>query len=498
MNYEKDLFISYAHLDDEPLRLTPEQQGWVSQFHDYLERALAFRMGHKAVIWRDRRKLSGNDIFAREIVEQLSKAAILVSVLSPCYVESEWCRREVEEFCKAAEHNGKVVVDNKSRVVKVVKCPPKNQEPLPAFMKEMEGYPFYVYKDDRPLELDPAWGGDLAQQFTQKILNLAYDLAQLIERLEVTTPCDPQVCVHKPSIYLAQCSHDRREDREHLLSDLKRHGYPVFPDNPLPMDDEESFVAEASRLLAQCSLSIHLVGSTYGVIPDGPSQKSVVVLENKLAVGRSQAVGLRRIIWLPDGTQPRGQEQAQFVESLGRDPEVQYGADLITTGLETLKGAIHATLEKLEGLQLEPAKQARREGSPKLIYVIYDKNDREASRGLRRCLKERGFEVKNPVFEGDAATVRQANQETLAQCNAAILFYGFGDEAWMRTVENDVRKANGYRGAKPPLLPFTYIAGPATDDKRDMIEMDEPNLINGLGGFSEGAIQPLLDALQGA
>src|SRR5215471_10660393 len=103
MNYEKDLFISYAHLDDQPL--TPQQQGWVSQFHAYLDKALTWNLGHKPVIWRDQR-LTGNEKFTNEIAEQLGKAAILISVLSPCYVESEWCRREIEEFCKAAEQNG--------------------------------------------------------------------------------------------------------------------------------------------------------------------------------------------------------------------------------------------------------------------------------------------------------------------------------------------------------------------------------------------------------
>lgn len=495
MNYEKDLFISYAHLDNQPL--TPEQQGWVSQFHESLERALAWSMGHKAAIWRDQ-KLSGNDMFAKEIVEQFSKVAVLVSVLSPCYVESEWCRREVEEFCKAAEQNGKIVVGNKSRIIKVIKRPPKSQEPLPPFMKDMFGYDFYVLKDDSPLELelDPAWGADLAQQYKRKILKLADDIAQLIDTLHGAAPYPAPASSSKPSIYLAQCSRDRRDARETLLSELQILGYNVFPDKPIPTDDEEGFVAEVSSLLTKCSLSIHLVGSSYGTIPDGPRQKSVIVLENELAATRSKTAGLRRIIWLPDGTEARGQEQQQFIEALGRDPETQLGADLISDGLETLKCQIHATLRKLEGGELSVDKQVRRQAGSKLVYLICDKNDRDATRRLRKRLIEGGFEVVIPVFQGDAATVRQANQETLAQCNAAILFYGVGDEAWMHTVENDLRKAYAYRDGMPPLLYFTYIAGPANDDKRDMIELEEPNIINGLEGFPEAGIEPVLDALQ--
>jgi hypothetical protein len=153
-------------------------------------------------------------------------------------------------------------------------------------------------------------------------------------------------------------------------------------------------------------------------------------------------------------------------------------------------------LQKLEKAELQPAKPARVEGGQKLVYVIYDKSDREASIGLRRWLTSKGFEVRSPVFEGKAAIVRRANQETLALCDAAVLFYGVGDEAWKRTVQNDLRKANGYRTDRPPFLSFTYISGPATDDKRDMIELEGPNVINGLNGFSEVAAELLLNAIQ--
>jgi hypothetical protein len=45
MRFEKDLFISYAHIDNEPL--TPEQKGWITRFHASLEALLSMRMGGK-------------------------------------------------------------------------------------------------------------------------------------------------------------------------------------------------------------------------------------------------------------------------------------------------------------------------------------------------------------------------------------------------------------------------------------------------------------------
>jgi hypothetical protein len=120
MPFEKDLFISYAHIDNKPL--TPEQQGWITRFHASLEALLSMRMGGTARIWRDN-KLQGNDVFSDEIVDQFSHTAVFVSVLTPRYLNSEWCNKEVAEFCKRAEESGGMVVANKARIFKVLKAP---------------------------------------------------------------------------------------------------------------------------------------------------------------------------------------------------------------------------------------------------------------------------------------------------------------------------------------------------------------------------------------
>jgi len=116
MGFDKHLFISYAHIDNQPL--TPEQQGWISRFHKSLEAMLSMRLGSPAKIWRDE-KLCGNDVFAEEIIEQFPHTALLVSVLTPRYLNAAWCAKEVQAFCHSAQHSGGVVVENKSRSPKI-------------------------------------------------------------------------------------------------------------------------------------------------------------------------------------------------------------------------------------------------------------------------------------------------------------------------------------------------------------------------------------------
>jgi hypothetical protein len=497
MPFEKHLFISYAHLDNQPL--TESQQGWITRFHATLAAMLSMRIGRKAEIWRDS-KLSGNDIFADEILQQFPKTALLVSVITPRYVESEWCTREVREFCKTAERTGGIVVDNKSRMLKVIKIPGGDENPLPEAMKLSLGYPFYIFDDQQtPLELDPAYGEDFTTKYNLKMAKLAFDIAQLIKKLEVGPAAGtaPQASTDKskPTVYLADCSIDRREDREAVQADLRLHGYPILAEVQLPTE-ETTFLGELASIMGRSSLSVHIIGNNYGVVPDGPSEKSVMVLENELAIQFSKKTGLKRIVWVPGGTKSESPRQQQFIDQLLREPETQFGADLITGDLEDLKAAIHAALKKMEAPE-PPKPEVSAETGTKLVYVICDERDRKATIPLRKFFKSQGLDSKIPVFEGDAATVRQSNQDLLSTCDAALIFYGVGDELWKRSVESDLRKASGYRTSKTPVLTFTYLSEPPTDDKQELIELEEPRLIDGLKGFSEPAFADFVTAISG-
>lgn len=455
------------------------------------------RMGRPAKIWRDK-KLCGNDCFADEIVSQFPTTEILISVLSQCYVESEWCQREVEEFCKRA---GEIRVGNKYRIVKVIKLPPDSAGPLPSFLKEMLGYNFFTYQDPEqaknPLELDPLYFPNLAPMYITQLCKMADDVIEVIKRLE-NSPADaervPQIALSRPPVFLAQCSCDRREARDALETELRPHGYPILPDRQLPTE-EMDFVAEVSRLLAQSKLAVHLVGGFPGFVPDGPSRKPAVVLQNELAIALTKRNGLRRVIWLPQGTVSQDPEQNRFIEALQRDADTQFGAELITGDLEALKAAVYRALQNIE----KPVPQVIREAQDneeQSIYLICDAKDRDAVLPLRKLLRSKGFETKIPLFEGDAASIDRAKQEMLTECQTTLVFYGKGDEAWKHAIDSDVQKSRGYRTGKDQLIKLTYLSEPTTTEKTEMIELGEPNLVNGLGGFSETTANTLLEMLQ--
>jgi len=500
MRFNQHLFISYSHIDDQPL--APAEQGWVSRLHQSLGAILSMRLGRPALIWRDS-KLAGNDVFADEIVAQFPSTAVLLAVLSPRYVESEWCTREAGEFCRQAEQTVGLLVGNKARVFKVIKTPVDSQAPLPPVMRDTLGVDFYVLDEHAaPLELDPAYGAEMLPKYNVKVAGLAWEIAQLVKRMEAVPVADAAAAADAaqlPTVYLAECSYDRREAREALRAELRLRGHTVLPDAPLPRD-ETACVAEIERLLGRCELAVHLVGTQYGAVPDGPSCKSVTVLQNEAAVRQSRDRQLPRLIWLPAGTGSADDQQQAFIAALHGDGDSQFGADLITADLQAVKGALQAALARIQHRQCV---QAAADSTPDaaqrgpFVYLICDERDRRATLPLRRQLKAAGIDVAIPVFEGDAATVRQTNDEQLAQCDTVLVFYGAGDEAWKRTVDSELRKLKGNR-SRPLALPSRcVIAEPASDDKRDLLEL-ETDAINALDDQPEPAVEAFVAALRQA
>ena len=184
MVFENDVYISYAAIDNVPL--TEGQEGWVTRFHTALSRMLPMRLGRQVKIWRDY-KPAGDDIFADEVIQQFPKTAVFLAVLSPRYLQSEGCLRELRGLCDATEQTGGVMVGNRSRVLKIIKTPVADESPLPDVLRLELGYAFFVFDEQQkvPLALVPADGGESTEKFNRNIHYLAIDIAELITKMEL-------------------------------------------------------------------------------------------------------------------------------------------------------------------------------------------------------------------------------------------------------------------------------------------------------------------------
>ncbi|MDM0048617.1 toll/interleukin-1 receptor domain-containing protein [Variovorax sp. J22R115] len=503
MQFEYDVFISYAHIDNQPF--TREQEGWVTVFDNVLQIMLDQQLGKKTKVWFDK-SLQGNDDYSAEIACKLPNAATLVSVLTPRYLASGWCTKEIRLFCQLAKATGGLFVKNKGRVFKVMKSPIARVESdrvLPPEVGCATGYEFFLRSDgEAAIELDLAYGKTYEQVFLLRVRRLAGDIADLLRQFgDVVALCNAPVAAIGRPIYLAQCCASRKADRESVLSDLRSHGLTVLPDDDMP-DDETGFIAEADCLLAECRLSIHLIGSSYGPVPDGDGQKSTIVLQNEIASRHSRSRGLPRIISLPENTASSNAAQQAFIESLLTQSDMQFGADLLTGDVQSLIEAIHARLSALPTPTPNPPAQTA--GLPKperrRVHILHDQKDTQDVLPLMKFIKSNGMDVTWPIFEGqDSGRLRELNESLCLRADAVILFYGAGDPTWMYYRRTELMKLRGLgdqQAGRPSIAEVTLVSGPNSTDKDMVVEMAGSDVVDVRSGLSDVAFAQLLPLIQ--
>lgn len=492
-NFENDIFISYAHIDDEPL--VKGQDGWITKFHHAFETRYRQLWGSAPKIWRDKRKMHGNDYIEETLVSQVSKNAILVSILSPRYLEREWCLREVEEFCKTADQTGGFKIANKARIFIVEKTyiPPEIQ--IPRELQNLGGYRFY--------QLDPE--NERAHEFSQdhvsyaaKLEDIIYEIHHLLETLKNRQegPPDPKqplgpippVPASGTSVYLAETTRDLEYERDQIKRELQRRGHNVLPDNKLPLYAPE-FEAAVRENLESCKFSIHLVGENYGTIPEA-AERSVVCLQNDIAAERCQQdSSFLRLIWMPVGLAAREERQQQFIKSLQNDSEAQQGAELLQTTFEELKTYIQDKLTVKE----KPKQSG--ESDRLYIYLICDQQDYDAVAPLESYLYDQGYEVILPAMGGDEAQVRDDHKQNLLHCDAIMMYYGQASEFWLRTKLRDLQKIAGYGRTKPMRAKAIYMSAPDTFHKQ-RFRTHEAMLIKNFNDFSPDSLSSFLLQLE--
>ena len=461
MAFDTDVFISYAHLDNQPLK--PEALGWVSEFHEALSNRLGEVLGKAPRIWRDP-KLQGNDIFADEIGQRFKGTAVLVSITTPRYVESDWCQRELSGFWRAADAAGTAVVDNKSRVFKVLKTPVQRQR-LPAPLEALLGYEFYRLQPEngRPLEFNRIYGPDAERDFWVRLNDLAYDLADLLARLEDGATVDDL-----PMVYLATASSDVQADRDAMRRELQRHGHRVLPDEELPLVAGALEAAVVGHL-NRCAVSVHLVGRSYGVVPEGTTE-SVAALEVRLASARARAGQQVRLVWMPPGPGGDDLRHSQLVESLRDDPIPGAGSDLLEGSVDELKAL---ALNRLD--EARTARDAAPGEAPvdaARIYLVCDQRDLAAVEPLRDHLFALGFEATLPAFEGDETALREDHAAQMQDCDAVMIYYGAAGELWVRQKLADLRRLAALGRVAPLRAAQMLVAPPATLAKQRLLTRD--------------------------
>jgi len=474
-DYRNDVFISYSHIDNQPI--DDGGSGWVDTFHELLQNFVDVHLGRRTTIWRDRR-LTGADIFSDEIEQQLKASAVLVSIISPGYLQSDWCNRELFAFTRAAEDGRNLRIGNLQRVVKVLRLPAERSA-LPPVLDNVLGAQFYRLDPAsgraRDLLLDPAV--DAPKIFRARVDDVAQDLSRLLSAMAASsdaaaTAAPPESAA---TVFLAWSTADLGEEREKLRRELEARRFRVVPAAAPPLEAGRlrDAVADALR---EAKVAIHLIGAHYGFVPEG-DERSVVELQIDAAAAAVSPDGPARIFWLAPHEQVRDPRLDALVSRVQRQAPAGRPVDvLVNQSVETLKALV---LDRLKPAPAQIEKAATPVGAG--VYLICDPLDRESVTPLQDFLFDQSLEVRLPLFDGEADAIREEHYETLKECDGVLIFWGKGREGWLRTMLRDLNKVFGLGRSdafKAASLYLTDLPDPSKESFRtrqvSIIKADAP------------------------
>jgi hypothetical protein len=352
---------------------------------------------------------------------------------------------------------------------------------------------------------DAQQGADLFETSIEDFKSAVHDK---LDALQAGTAAGKNAFQSISTVYLAETNQELREKRENIKRRLLERGCTVLPDEPLPLIYSQ--VRETvGKLLAQCDISIHILGEHYGVVPE-ETEKSILSIQNELAAEKSEKGKSERLVWISPLIDQTDERQKLFIDIVKTGAADQPHTDIFETSIDEMEAALFEKLESLDEkrrrqtAEKTPAPAAgeadEADPGPRRIYLVCDQGDLDDRENdhitrLEDFLFDSGFDVVLPIFEGKEEDVMNDHHENLKTCDAAVIYYGTGSELWLRSITRDLTKIAGY-GRPHPLLNKTVFLGPPGSRQKERFRSHDLLVINGLTGFSPSLLDPFVEKLK--
>jgi hypothetical protein len=472
-----DVFISYAHLDN--LKAGEVRGGWVDSLVDPLTVQLKKRVGSDAVqIWMDH-ELAGNRPLTPEILTAVRESALLVVLLSPAYLRSEWCARERNAFLQVARDR---VADGRVFVIKCLDIP---RDDSPSEFGDLAGYTFFEKDRDsgasRSLgDPDPTEPG-----FYKQIFNLSVSLAKELTRLssagnplaspQLGTTMDALSPLRSsgPRVFVARATDDLEDREDQVRNCLTQAGITVGLRRQYAQADKASFEAAVRADLDNCKLFVQLLSTARGSETSFDSTRRLPWLQNDVA----RRAGKKMLVW-----RDRGVNVADVVDPSHR---------------ELLESAIACPIEEFkrrvsdEALREPPATAPR--PANVMVFVDIDFRDRALGQQVAEALAAQGIACYWPLEQGSPEEVRRDLEANLRDSDGVVIVYGSSEPIWVREQWRFGMKVFSQRQSRPALA---ICSGPPPS-KSDLGLLDPDMLfLDCREGFKVGSLQPFIEKLR--
>ncbi len=457
MAFKYDLFLYYDQRDNSGSGT--EQMGWGENLMRFLRIMLRQFLGREPVFLEPGEE-NGE-------TPDLSEVKTLIFIVSPASIDSSALHTLINQFKEECDREDIAGLGFAGRIFKIVKLP----VPLANQPEEIRDLlPFDLYDYDavsgKAREIDNFFSREAEMNYWMKLVDLAYDIHEVLARLDNQVVAGPSEPVKK-SVFLAETGPELIVQRNMIKRELLRQGYRVHPDKNLP-DNPENLSEEVTTILGNCNYSIHLMGDHV----EGTSDVSLAEIQNSVVSNyiksnqESNAKGFSRLIWLSPNFKVKDEREQTFLETMRRDLEDVGHTEIFQTPFEDFKFVLKNSLIDVSDIDLK-IQSSNGLTTGKNIYLIYDKVDRENGVRLAEHIRHKGFNVMEPSFEGDLLDIRQLHIHNLVEFDAAIIFAGKVNAFWVKMKLLDILKSPGLGRLKSLDHKSIFIDSPGNIDKAE-------------------------------
>lgn len=492
--YKYDIFISYSHTDN--LKVFEEEKGWVEQFFKSLECCLFQLIGTRDLsIWWDEKRLDGNTLFDDSIADALKNSAILVCLNSRSYLNSEYCKKELDLFYKNVQQKFQgVKIGDWSRIVNVLLYNIPYQK-WPHEFGGTTGFPFHndVEMSDgcHPFDISTA-------EFREKLRSLCDSLVKLLEYLKSGGDSPPPPVF---DIFFGDVSDNLRKLRnrtiteveKQTISELKKHKIEIVPAVPPPYEKNEH-ESTVNGKLEKAELSVHLLDQVPGRNIEGEETVWYPQKQAELSLLTSKP----KFIWVPADLNIETVEEENYRNFL-HDLE---NGNLLATGYKYVR----STKSELTQQVIDMAKDVYTRWSGQQdgkLSVLIDThfNDQLYALELSKGLLENEIQPFINPQEGDPQKNASILEDRIRQVSKLIFFYGKISRDWV--VERMKAAIQLVVSKKYPIKEFFVLMLPPHKDP-DPLALDQSavriNVINNSDALQldPNALQQIFNSIKAA
>jgi hypothetical protein len=468
-----DLFVSYAHVDDLPLE--PGRPGWVTTLVDCLKNLLSQKLGRgeSIALWMDH-QLPGHVELTPEIEGKLGEAAALLIVLSPAYLASTWCVKEMRFFSSAIRRSG---ARDGARIFVVE----YDQVERPPDLSDLKGYRFWAKdplgRSTRTLGV-PRPGPDDRGYFDQ-LYDLRHDLADALARLKADADNAPvpDESWDRPAVFLAEVTDDLDDQREEVRRYLLQAGLAVVPEGIYPRDPA-AFRTAAESDLARAMLFVQLLSGLAGKrLPGAP--QTIVGLQHECALTR----GVPVVQW-----HSRGLDLASVAHP---DHRARLdGPSVIVVDLQEFKRLVVQRVAELTAPKAAAPKADQ--DADTLVFVNAEEADLDLAKRIGGVLFRRGIGYVLPNRSRRPAEVRKSLDTYLLNCDGLVLVHGTNPD-WVFEQVIRFRKVRPRRESS--IKAIGICDGPPPEKEECHFGFPGLRVINCRHGLDEGELNKFADSL---